>query len=93
MRDNFCSYCKKKTNNQCDWNLSNYRVTLPGGKKVLLTRQTVQIKENEMILPRKKKRKKGTGKNRQIEEEKKRRYETIIIPLSGVSLSARHLAN
>ena len=46
----------------------------PGGKRVLLTRPKVQIKENETILPRKKKRKKGTRKNSQIEEEKKRRY-------------------
>lgn len=49
-----------------------------GEKRVLLTRQTIQIKENEMILPRKKKRKKETRKNSQIEEEKKRRYDIII---------------
>lgn len=49
-------------------------MTLPGGKRVLLTRQRVQIKENEMILPREKKRKTGTRKNSQTEEEKERRY-------------------
>jgi len=54
------------------------RVTPLGEKRVLLTRQTVQIKENKMILPKKKKRKKETRKNSQIEEEKKRRYDIII---------------
>ena len=54
-------------------------MTPPGEKRVLLTRQTVQIKEKEMILQRKKKRKKETRKNSQIGEEKKRRYEIIII--------------
>lgn len=57
-------------------------MTLPGGKRVLLTRQRVQIKENEMILPREKKRKTGTRKNSQTEEEKERRYNNCTFSFS-----------
>ena len=70
--EEFLQLVKNKLINS-DWNISNYRVTLPGGRRVLLTRQKVQIKENETSLPRKKKRKKGIRKNSQIKEEKKRR--------------------
>ena len=70
--EEFLQLVKNKLINS-DWNISNYRVTLPGGRRVLLTRQKVQIKENETNLPRKKKRKKGIRKNSQIKEEKKRR--------------------
>lgn len=56
--------------------LSIYRVTLPG-EGTVLTRQTLQIKENEMILPREKKRKKGRRINSQTEDEKKTRYSKL----------------
>lgn len=52
-------------------------MTLPRERKALLTRQTVLIKENEMIQPRK--RKKGRRKNSQKEEEKKKRYCTVTV--------------
>ena len=48
-------------------------MTLPG-EGTVLTRQTLQIKENEMILPKEKKRKKGRRINSQTEDEKKTRY-------------------